>query len=56
MHEGPTNSVVVGDARRKQLWIGAFEGIELSRAFTLIDPQRVTDVDSKPYSGSESGL
>ena len=35
------NSVVVGDARRKQLWIGAFEGIELSRAFTLIDPKEL---------------
>ena len=38
---GASQSVVVGDARRKQLWIGAFEGIELSRAFTLIDPQEL---------------
>ena len=38
---GASQSVVVGDARRKQLWIGAFEGIELSRAFTLIDPKEL---------------
>ena len=38
---GASQSVVVGDARRKQLWIGTFEGIELSRAFTLIDPQEL---------------
>ena len=38
---GTSQSVVVGDARRKQLWIGAFEGIELSRAFKLIDPKEL---------------
>ncbi len=33
---GAARSVVVGDARREQLWVGAFEGVELVRGFELI--------------------
>ena len=60
---GASQSVVVGDARRKQLWIGAFEGLELSRAFTLIEPsdlpewiQRDTVVLSPDYDRLASVL
>jgi tRNA threonylcarbamoyladenosine biosynthesis protein TsaB len=33
---GAKRAVVVGDARREQLWVGAFEGVELVRDFELI--------------------
>ena len=38
---GELNSIVLGDARRKQLWIGEFNGTELVRGFNLIDPSEL---------------
>jgi tRNA threonylcarbamoyladenosine biosynthesis protein TsaB len=62
-NSGASQSVVVGDARRNQLWIGAFEGLEVSRAFTLIEPadlpewiQRDTRVLSPDYDRLTSVL
>lgn len=40
---GVEKAVVVGDARREQLWVGAFEGIELVREFELIGRDALGD-------------
>ena len=37
-HYGAAQTVVVGDARRNQLWAGLFAGSELDREFKLLDP------------------
>lgn len=40
---GAEKAVVVGDARREQLWVGAFEGVELVREFELIGRDALGD-------------
>ena len=40
---GAPQTVVVGDARRKQVWVGTFHGAELEREFELLDVDALAD-------------
>ncbi|NLX24359.1 MAG: tRNA (adenosine(37)-N6)-threonylcarbamoyltransferase complex dimerization subunit type 1 TsaB [Lentisphaerae bacterium] len=40
---GAEQTVVVGDARRKQVWAGLFRGAQLEREFELLELDQLTD-------------
>lgn len=42
-HFGAEQTVVVGDARRKQVWVGLFRGVQLEREFKLLELNQLAD-------------